>query len=125
VSKTAIDVQPKLLNYYLSLEYPMTVYPDSEGGFVAEIKELPGCIAQGETIEEVMENISEARELWIETVYESGKREILLPSTRQEYSGKFVLRLPKSLHCRLAEQAEREGISLNQYAVSLLSQAFG
>lgn len=125
MSKTAIEVQPKPLNYYLSLDYPVTVYPDSEGGFVAEIKDLPGCITQAETIEEVMENISEARELWIETVYESGKREIPLPATKQEYSGKFVLRLPKSLHRRLAEQAEREGVSLNQYAVSLLSQVSG
>jgi antitoxin HicB len=125
VSKTAIKVQPKPLNYYLSLDYPVTVYPDREGGFVAEIKELPGCLTQGETIEEVMKNINEARELWIETVYESGKRDIPLPVTEQEYSGKFVLRLPKSLHRRLAEQAEREGVSLNQYAVSLLSEVAG
>jgi antitoxin HicB len=123
VSKTAIKMQPKPLEYYLSLDYPVTVYPDSEGGFVAEIKELPGCMTQAETIEELMDNINEARELWIETVYESGKRDIPLPVTEQDYSGKFVLRVPKYLHRRLAEQAEREGISLNQYAVSLLSAA--
>jgi predicted HicB family RNase H-like nuclease len=70
-------------------------------------------------------NINEARELWIETVYESGKRDIPLPATEQDYSGKFVLRLPKSLHRRLAQQAEQEGVSLNQYAVSLLSEATG
>jgi antitoxin HicB len=123
VSKTAIKFQPKPLEYYLNLDYPVTVYPDSEGGFVAEIKELPGCMTQAETIEELMDNINEARELWIETVYESGKRDIPLPVTEQDYSGKFVLRVPKYLHRRLAEQAEREGISLNQYAVSLLSAA--
>jgi predicted HicB family RNase H-like nuclease len=48
-----------------------------------------------------------------------------LPATEQDYSGKFVLRLPKSLHRRLAQQAEQEGVSLNQYAVSLLSEATG
>jgi antitoxin HicB len=125
VSETLTKIQPKPLDYYLSLDYPVMVYPDAEGGFVAEIKELPGCITQAETIEELMENINEARELWIETVYESGKRDIPLPATEQDYSGKFVLRVPKSLHRRLAEQAEREGVSLNQYAVSLLSAASG
>jgi antitoxin HicB len=123
VSKTSIKTQSQPLDYYLSLDYPMTVYPDAEGGFVAEIKDLPGCMTQAETIEELMENINEARELWIETVYESGKRDIPLPATAQDFSGKFVLRVPKSLHRRLAQQAEQEGISLNQYAVSLLSAA--
>jgi antitoxin HicB len=123
VSKTTIKIQSQPLDYYLSLDYPVTVYPDVEGGFVAEIKDLPGCMTQAETIEELMRNINEARELWIETVYESGKRDIPLPVTEQDYSGKFVLRVPKSLHRRLAQQAEQEGISLNQYAVSLLSAA--
>jgi antitoxin HicB len=123
VSKTAIKTQSQPLDYYLSLDYPVTVYPNAEGGFVAEIKDLPGCITQAETIEELMGNINEARELWIETVYESGKRAVPLPATEQDYSGKFVLRVPKSLHRRLAQQAEQEGISLNQYAVSLLSAA--
>jgi antitoxin HicB len=125
VSEALTKIQPKPLDYYLSLNYPVMVYPDAESGFVAEIKELPGCITQAETIEELMENINEARELWIETVYESGKRYIPLPATEQDYSGKFVLRVPKSLHRRLVEQAEREGVSLNQYAVSLLSAASG
>ncbi|MDX2241911.1 MAG: type II toxin-antitoxin system HicB family antitoxin [Leptolyngbyaceae cyanobacterium bins.302] len=71
----------KPLNYYLGLSYPITLYPDmEEGGYVAEIKDLPGCLTQGDTLEEAVENINEARELWIETTYESG-REIPLPST--------------------------------------------
>jgi antitoxin HicB len=120
VNRAAVQIQPKPLNYYLRLNYPVTIHGDSEGGFVAEVKDLPGCITQGETIEEVIENINEARELWIETVYESGKREIPMPATDQDFSGKFVLR---SLHRRLAEQAQQEGVSLNQYLVFLLSGA--
>jgi predicted RNase H-like HicB family nuclease len=53
----------------LSLQYPVTVYPDTDGGYVAEIQDLPGCLTQGETLEETMTNINEARELWLETVY--------------------------------------------------------
>lgn len=63
----------------------------------------------------------EARTLWIETEYESGHK-IPLPSYPEEYSGKFNLRLPRSLHRSLAEAAEGEGVSLNQYVVQLLAR---
>lgn len=69
----------KALEHYLNLRYPITIYPEAEGGYVAMIKDLPGCITQGETPDEIMANIEEARQLWIETVYEHGD-EIPLPS---------------------------------------------
>ncbi|MCL1474524.1 toxin-antitoxin system HicB family antitoxin [Argonema antarcticum] len=114
-----IEKQP--LEYYLNLQYPVTLYPDPEEGYVAQIKDLPGCLTQGETLDETIANINEARELWIETAYESGD-DIPLPSTEESYSGKLLVRMPKSLHRRLAEQAEQENVSLNQYIVSLLSR---
>ncbi len=67
------------LEHYLNLRYPLTVYSEPEGGYVAMIKDLPGCITQGETPDEIMANIEEARQLWIETVYEHGD-EMPLPS---------------------------------------------
>jgi antitoxin HicB len=74
-------VKPSL-EYYLNLQYTVTLYPDAEqGGYVAEIKDLPGCFTQGETLEETMTNINEARELWIETAYEAGDN-IPLPSEK-------------------------------------------
>ncbi len=115
------QIKTTSLEYYLNLQYPVTLYPDPEGGYVAQIKDLPGCLTQGETVEEAMINISEVRELWIETAYEAGDN-IPLPSTDETYSGKLLLRIPKSLHRNLAETAEREGVSLNQYIVSLLSK---
>lgn len=110
------------IDYYLNLNYPVTLYPDADGGYVAQIKDLPGCLTQGETVDETMTNINEARELWIETAYEAGD-DIPLPSNDSTYSGKLVVRMPKSLHRSLAENAEREGVSLNQYIVFLLSAA--
>ncbi len=74
--------QSQPLEYYLSLKYPMSVYPEQEGGYTVMIPDLDGCVTQGETLEEAMNNINEARELWIETVYYSGKKEIPLPSNR-------------------------------------------
>ncbi len=110
----------KTLEYYMALSYPFVIHPAEEGGFVAEVEELSGCITQGETLEEVSELIKDASQAWIEVAYESGE-EIPLPRSQQEYSGKFIVRLPKSLHRRLAEQAAVEGVSLNQLVVYLLS----
>jgi hypothetical protein len=45
--------------------------------------------------------------------------DIPLPSYQEEAGGKILLRMPKSLHRRLLRQAEREAVSLNQYAVSV------
>lgn len=68
------------LEYYLSLKYPMSIYPEEEGGYTILIPDLPGCMTQGDTIEEAFANINEARELWIETVYFSQKKAIPQPS---------------------------------------------
>lgn len=122
LNKKNKQIEKLPLKYYLSLKYPVMLYPDPTGGYVAQIKDLPGCLTQGETLEETMVNINEARELWIETAYEAGD-DIPLPSSDSTYSGKLLVRMPKSLHRHLAEAADSEGVSLNQYIVSLLSTA--
>ncbi|MEG3845650.1 type II toxin-antitoxin system HicB family antitoxin [Microcoleus sp. herbarium19] len=86
------------------------------------MKDLLGCMSQGETLSEAMENIQEARQLWIETAYECG-HEIPLPTTEVEYSGSLFLQIPKSLHRNLADRAEREGMSIEQYILAVLSKA--
>ncbi len=111
----------KPLDYYLSLRYPVTLVPEEEGGYTAIVPDLPGCVTVGETAEEAMAMAEDAKRLWIEDAYESGEV-IPVPSTEREYSGRLLLRMPKSLHRRLAEDAEREGISLNQYVVALLQE---
>ena len=79
------EIEKQPLEYYLNLQYPVTIYPDPEGGYVAQIKDLPGCLTQGETLEETMTNANEARELWIETAYEAGD-DIPFPNTSVTYS---------------------------------------
>jgi antitoxin HicB len=110
------------LEFYLEQKYPVTLYPDNDGGFVAEIKDLPGCMTQGDSADEALEEIEDARISWIKVAHEHSDY-IPLPSTETQYSGKTLLRMPRSLHQRLAEWAEQEGVSLNQYIVSLLSAA--
>ncbi len=108
------------LEAHLDRTYSFLVHPAEEGGYVAEIPELPGCITQAETLEELERNIEDARKAWIKVAFEQG---LDIPKPRQEevYSGRFVIRVPKSLHRSLAEQASDEGTSLNQYVLSLLA----
>lgn len=116
--KTLKEIKP--IEYYIDLNYPITIYRAEEGGYVAELEDLPGCITEGETLEEVTQRIEDVRNAWIQIAYEDGI-EIPLPRTDEEYSGKFIVRIPKYLHRRLAEKAIREGVSLNQYVESILS----
>ncbi|NEO84261.1 MAG: type II toxin-antitoxin system HicB family antitoxin [Spirulina sp. SIO3F2] len=81
---TQTNIQSYSLDYYLNLKYPMSIYPEEDGGYVVLLLDLPGCMAQGKTLEEALANIEEAQELWIETVYASGKREISLPSQLEQ-----------------------------------------
>lgn len=111
----------KPLEYYIGLQYPFNVHADPDGGYVVVFPDLPGCMTQAEDLEELAPMAEDARTGWIETEYELG-HDIPLPSHPEGYSGKFNLRLPRWLHRALAESAEREGVSLNQYVVSLLSR---
>jgi len=55
------------------LEYTVLFTPDEEsGGFVVEVPSLPGCVTQGETVEEAKKNVKEAIELFLETLEERG-----------------------------------------------------
>ena len=112
----------KILNEYMELPYRMEVVEDKEeGGYVVSFPELPGCITCGETIEVALKNAEDAKREWLSAALEDGI-EILEPNSLEEYSGQFKLRLPKSLHRTLAEHAKREGISMNQYCLYLLSK---
>jgi len=110
---------------YLNLPYNIIVrHVIDESGtyYFARIQELPGCVSDGETVDEVFTNIYEAMEGWIETKIEAGFP-VPMPVNIDNFSGKFVLRLPKSLHARLVAEAEKEGVSLNQYALYKLAHA--
>ena len=115
---TATD---KTLSEYLDDEYPFQVIADPDGGYVIVFPDLPGCMTQADSYEEIIAMAQDARTLWIETAYAHG-REIPPPSYPEEYRGKFNLQLPRSLHRMLAESAAQEGVSLNQYVTMLLAR---
>lgn len=112
----------KTLNDYMEMSYRMEIVEDKEeGGFVVSYPELPGCITCGETIESAVANARDAKRTWLEAALEEGIA-IAEPDELEDYSGQFKLRMPRSLHRSLAEHSKREGISMNQYCVYLLSK---
>ncbi|GCA86184.1 hypothetical protein MiHa_04173 [Microcystis aeruginosa NIES-2522] len=50
INKTKLES----LEFYLELKYPITIYPYDDEGYVSEIKDLPGCFTQGETMKETL-----------------------------------------------------------------------
>ncbi len=113
----------KALEEYLKLKYKASVYQDEDDDYVVEVYDLPGCVTHGETVEEAFENLEEAKRVWMESRLAAGL-EIPRPKKREEYSGRVLLRMPRSLHRGLSNQAQQEGVSLNQHIVSLLSMGY-
>ena len=112
----------KTLNEYMDMSYRMEIVEDKvEGGYVVSYPNLPGCITCGETVESAVANALDAKRAWIGAAIEDGI-EIYDPDSLEDYSGQFKLRIPRSLHRLLAEHSKREGISMNQYCVYLLSR---
>jgi antitoxin HicB len=102
-------------NYRVALQY------DPDGYWIAEHPELPGCKADGETAQEALSSLDISRELWIETCLANGL-EVPEPQEAPQHSGRFVLRIPKSLHRELAIEAEAEGVSLNSFVSNVLAR---
>jgi len=112
----------RTLDEYMKLPYRMEIVEDPyEGGYVVSFPELPGCLTCGETIESALKNAEDAKREWFFAMLEDGMP-INEPGALEEYSGQFKLRIPKSLHRTLAEHSKREGISMNQYCLYLLSR---
>jgi predicted RNase H-like HicB family nuclease len=105
------------------LPYTIEVRKDGDGWF-ARVKELPGCITSGSSREDALSMLDDAMAAWLEAALEDGGS-IPEPECDREYSGRFVIRVPQSLHRSLADLAEKEGVSLNQLVVAELSKAMG
>ena len=113
----------KTVQDYMKLAYSYIIKPvsDESGSyFHASVLEFDGCHSTGDTFGEAYESLREAMEGWIETRLENGFS-VPEPLNTEKFSGRFTLRLPKSLHSHLAIEAVNEGVSLNQYMLYKLS----
>lgn len=113
----------KDLEYYMSQPYRIIIEEDViDGGYVAQCPELRGCVTSGETISEALEMLEDAKREWLSACLDDSIP-IPEPQKLDSYSGQFKLRMPKSLHQKLAKRSIEEGVSMNQYCVYLLSKA--
>ena len=112
----------KTVEEYLALPYTIELTAD-DGSYFIKVKELDGCMSVGSSKIDALAMIEDAMREWLVVAVEQGI-DIPLPEDLQEdrYSGKFPLRMPKSLHRRLSLAAELDKVSLNQYLVMLLSE---
>ena len=117
--------EPSDLKDYLKLPYTVILRPDEDGVWIARIEELEGCIAHGSTQPEALSVIEEMKAAWIEDALEAGDP---IPKPGQDEilpSGKWLQRVPRSLHKKLAQLAKTEQVSLNQLVTSILAEAVG
>jgi len=98
------------------------------GGFLITFPDLPGCMSDGATEAETVANGKDAFKAWMSARKDVGKEipePFYRPDTVPAVSGKFVTRLPKSVHAKLAERAKAEGVSLNTLVLALLAEGLG
>ena len=111
------------INDYMRLPYTRLVQEmNDETGhyFYGRILELDGCQTTADSLDELYVELNEIMQSYLEIKLENNLP-IPTPECADKYSGKFVVRIPKTLHQRLAIEAEREGVSLNQLAMYKLA----
>lgn len=118
-----MEAKDKTLDYYMGLPYTVEMKHD-EDGYFAKVVELPGCMTWADTFEELGFMIEDATRGWIEDALEHGDP-IPEPRDTEDYSGKVLLRMPKSLHRDLVRWAEKDGVSLNQFITTSLARTVG
>lgn len=103
-------------------KYPIEVFWSSDDdGYIAIVPDMEGCNAFGETEEEAIHEVQIAAEAWLELAKDMG-REIPKPSIDNNFSGEFLMQVPKRLHAELSRTAKIQGVSLNQYVLFLLTE---
>ena len=117
---------PKSLEEYISLPYTIVLRRDVRDGiYVARVEELQGCTAHGDTELDALSNLRDNMRVWIGDAIEAGDT---VPEPAEEAalpSGKWLQRVPRSLHMKLIRLAKEEGVSLNQLVTAALAEAVG
>lgn len=107
------------------MAYPFEIRPlaaEEGGGWLITFPDLPGCMSDGETPEEAMANGKDAVAAWIKAAKTVGRT---VPAPGELPSGKFIARIPRSLHARLASRAHQEGVSMNALVATFLAESLG
>lgn len=105
-----------------SLYIRKVFYSAEDKCWVAIAPEIQGCSALGDTDNEALRELDNAIKLHLRIRAEN---KLPIPQTLagQKLGGRFLLRIPKALQYNLKEEAMEEGVSVNQYALFLISTA--
>jgi antitoxin HicB len=114
------------IDYYMRLPYAVKVVPGDDGYF-ARVEDLPGCVAWASNVEDLWPAVKQAKRAWIEDALQKGMG---IPEPRKseenlEYSGRILVRMPKTLHRDLTIKAHQEGVSLNHLMITALARSIG
>jgi antitoxin HicB len=108
----------------MRLPYRMEVLFD-EDYWAAEFPDLPGLVAGHETWEGLLAAIDDAKRAYFEAAFE---RELPIPppkARQEEFSGRLMVRLPKTVHREAVSAARREGASLNAFITVAVARELG
>jgi antitoxin HicB len=114
-----MKIDKKLIDSYPFLIRPLA--NEEGGGFLIEYPDLPGCISDGETPEEAIEEGRDAVKAYLLSCI---KHKDPIPSASKA-SGQWRQRVPRSLHARLASRARQEGVSLNTLVTAMIGEGLG
>lgn len=105
------------------IDYPVEIRPlsdDDGGGFIAIVPDLPGCMSDGETMDEALHEVVDAIESWISVAKEFGDP---IPVANHLIPGDFVAKIPIELYDKLSMKAKQDGVSLDAFILNKLSEA--
>lgn len=119
----AEDENEREIHALASRPYAMVIENDPEDGWIGRIPQMPGLLAVGDTVDEMLALAEDAKRAWIATALKLG-RPIPEPeptAATPEKSGKFVVRVPPAIHAAVAREASRQHVSLNELVSDVLS----
>ena len=108
-------------------DYPFEIRPlslEEGGGFLISYPDFSDCISDGETVEEALSNGKDALKSTIAAL-KSRNLPVPAPNSGGVASGKFIARVPKTVHAQLTTRAKAEGVSLNALVLTFIAQGLG
>jgi antitoxin HicB len=112
-----MDATPRFEDYTIGL------VQEEDGSYFAEVVELNGCFAAGDDPTDAVEMLRGSFEIWTEDARERG-RPVPGP-TALGPNGRMLLRLPRTLHVRIARAAARDGVSVNTFVTAAVAERMG
>jgi antitoxin HicB len=105
--------------------YPFELRRLSEeegGGWLITFPDLPGCMSDGESMEEAVQNGVDAERSWLAATRKWGGK---IPAAGESAGGQIIVRAPKSLHAKLQARARQEGVSMNLLVATFIAEGLG